>query len=537
MPRCGSILILPAAELRLYFFIMMLRNWRRESRVWNLALVYAFVSLALVIVAFVGNAARESLAAGPAGAQRNADGTYGKDHIDPVKLNGAIFENWPQPRAAIVITGAQDGYLEPCGCAGLENQKGGMSRRADLLAQLAAKKWPVVAIDTGGLVKGFGKQAVLKYEAAIKSLRKMGYAVIGLGTPELILPVDELIVHTAEQDSSVCANVGLYEFDDSILKRYRILDLNGVKIGVTAILSAAEFKKLNNKDLKLRDPLVALNEVVPLMVKERCQRIIVLTYSSSSSEIEALAKAHPQITAFVTSGNGDDPPAQPSIVPGTKNTLLLETGHKGMYAVALGIFDDPQKPLEYQRIPLDARFGDDDRIARIFADYQKQLEDLGLQKLGVRAAPHPTGRGLFAGSSECGNCHTKAYEIWLKTPHATAMKTLVNGTPPRLHDPECISCHATGWEPERYFPYTGGYKSLKETPELAGNGCENCHGPGKKHADAELAETDPKLLAVLRSSMRVARGESGCRQCHDGDNSPEFDFEKYWPKVEHKGKD
>jgi hypothetical protein len=28
-----------------------------------------------------------------------------------------------------------------------------------------------------------------------------------------------------------------------------------------------------------------------------------------------------------------------------------------------------------------------------------------------------------------------------------------------------------------------------------------------------------------------------CAKCHDVDNSPEFHFDRYWPKVEHKGKD
>jgi hypothetical protein len=28
-----------------------------------------------------------------------------------------------------------------------------------------------------------------------------------------------------------------------------------------------------------------------------------------------------------------------------------------------------------------------------------------------------------------------------------------------------------------------------------------------------------------------------CMQCHDLDNSPDFDFQKYWPKVQHLGKD
>ena len=28
-----------------------------------------------------------------------------------------------------------------------------------------------------------------------------------------------------------------------------------------------------------------------------------------------------------------------------------------------------------------------------------------------------------------------------------------------------------------------------------------------------------------------------CMECHDIDNSPDFDFQVYWPKVEHTGKD
>jgi hypothetical protein len=28
-----------------------------------------------------------------------------------------------------------------------------------------------------------------------------------------------------------------------------------------------------------------------------------------------------------------------------------------------------------------------------------------------------------------------------------------------------------------------------------------------------------------------------CMRCHDLDNSPDFDFQQYWPKVKHGGKD
>ena len=56
--------------------------------------------------------------------------------FDPIKENGKIFVDWPKPKLALVITGNQEGYLEPCGCAGLDRMKGGMSRRYSLFRQL-----------------------------------------------------------------------------------------------------------------------------------------------------------------------------------------------------------------------------------------------------------------------------------------------------------------------------------------------------------------------------------------------------------------
>ena len=41
---------------------------------------------------------------------------------------------WPKPKVAMVITGMEEGYIEPCGCAGLDRMKGGMGRRQTLFA-------------------------------------------------------------------------------------------------------------------------------------------------------------------------------------------------------------------------------------------------------------------------------------------------------------------------------------------------------------------------------------------------------------------
>jgi hypothetical protein len=113
--------------------------------------------------------------------------------------------------------------------------------------------------------------------------------------------------------------------------------------------------------------------------------------------------------------------------------------------------------------------------------------------------------------------------------------------PPRQFDPECISCHATGWNAQEYFPYESGFASIDTTPLLSGNGCENCHGPAAAHVEAEQARGATRNLALrdqLRQRLRLTKAtiESTCEKCHDHDNSPQFDFERYWPKVEHRGK-
>jgi hypothetical protein len=44
----------------------------------------------------------------------------------------------------------------------------------------------------------------------------------------------------------------------------------------------------------------------------------------------------------------------------------------------------------------------------------------------------------------------------------------------------------------------------------------------------------------LRAEMRLTLAEAKkntCYTCHDIDNSPDFDFEKYWEEVKHKGMD
>src|SRR2546421_332470 len=84
---------------------------------------------------------------------------------DSVEAKASAFGQWPKPAVALVLTGQQLGYIEPCGCTGLENQKGGLARRQTLIRQLADERgWPVVPLDVGSQVKRFGKQQEIKLD-------------------------------------------------------------------------------------------------------------------------------------------------------------------------------------------------------------------------------------------------------------------------------------------------------------------------------------------------------------------------------------
>ncbi len=468
--------------------------------------------------------------------------------FDPIQENHKFFEGWPKPKLALVITGNLGGYLEPCGCAGLDRMNGGMSRRFSLFRQLRQDKeygWPVVGLDVGGIAKGFGKQAELKFQISVNAMSEMRYSAVTLGLSDLHLPTAEVMALTMPADAKnttmfVCGNVGLFAFDESLLPRTKLIVTGYKTIGVTAVLGKTYMEQLaGNTDLKMNNPEKLLDAAVPLL-KSRANYLVLLAHTTGKEAIE-LANKYPDFNLVVCSDGGAEPPmGSEEIRKG--GTKLIEVGEKGMYAVVLGMFDDPQQPLRYQRVTLDSRFPPSPEMLALMGAYQGQLKELGLSGLGIRPLPHPLKpvNGDFVGTDACKNCHEESYRVWKKTPHSHAFATLQNAAPPRNYDPECISCHTVGWNPTKFFPYQSGYLSEKETPKLTNVGCENCHGPGQLHVRAENHGTAAEQVAA-RKAVRITKEEmadpnsrkQNCWSCHDLDNSPEFKFDLYWPYVKH----
>ena len=407
----------------------------------------------------------------------------------------------------------------------------------------------MLPLDVGNQVRRFGRQAEIKFDTTVGAMHAMGYQAVGFGPHDLRQSIGELaaavISDQNRQQMFVSCNVNVLGF----AAKFKIVDIAGKKVGITAVLGRGEQARIVSDDLIMSPPETALHDILPELKAQQCDLFVLLAYASLA-ESKALAHKFPEFDVVVTAGGGTEPPLEPEILE-SSDTILIQVGEKGMYVGALGVFDDASQPLRYERIPLDKTWRDSRDMLDRLAAYQDQLRTLyaqGLAGLGLRTVVHPSGQS-FVGSAVCGDCHTTAHDIWAKTPHAHATETLVHPPErfeiPRHFDPECLSCHVTGWDAQGFFPYRSGYTDLHNSRSLHGNGCENCHGPGSEHVAAEIGDleaTDEQLILLRRSmQLPLSEAEARCLECHDLDNSPDFHdqgaFDSYWQKIEHRGKE
>lgn len=472
--------------------------------------------------------------------------------------NQKIAEDWPKPQAVIYVSGQQQGYIEPCGCTGLESQKGGLIRRDTLLTSLRNRGWEVIPVDVGNQnreKRSIGPQPQIKFDTTAKAMQMMEYQAVSLGVHDLELTRVDLLQVAGSNEGSprpfICANVVVFS-DPEFFPAFRIVEAGGRKIGITSVIGKELESKVikdpkNEDEVTFSDPQESLKKVIPNLKSQGCDFIVLLAHASLE-ESAVLGAAIEGIDLVVTSGGYGEPTLNAEPIKDSK-AVMVQVGTKGMYGGIIGLFDDAANPIRYQKIAISSQFKDSDRMLKLFTEYQDRLRETGFAGLGLSPSLHPTG-AKFVGSEKCGDCHTQAFEIWKKSPHVHATDSIVaanndRGGIARHFDPECVSCHVTGWEPQRFSPYQTGYESLEKTPHLLGSGCENCHGPGSAHVAAEEGDVEatPDRLKELRQEMvlPLAKAEAKCMECHDLDNSPDFHatgaFEKYWDRVKHYGKD
>jgi hypothetical protein len=214
---------------------------------------------------------------------------------------------------------------------------------------------------------------------------------------------------------------------------------------------------------------------------------------------------------------------RPEILNGGK-TRLVTVGRRG-YNVGVFLFHRDQSP-SYHLVALNDLYDGpgEPMKAVIQRDYRAALEAAEVVAKFPKQAPDGPPGAVYVGAKSCASCHANTFQKWTTTKHSQAFATLLHDAKPgTAFDAECVACHTTG------FKYQSGWRSDATTPHLAGNQCENCHGPGSRHI-TEPANVDFRLR--MRMPNDAARTEL-CLKCHDHDNSPDFDFARYWTQIVH----
>lgn len=408
----------------------------------------------------------------------------------------------PVAATMIVISGDTQGWITPCGCTA--NQSGGLLRRATCLNQLRASA-NVLYFDVGGAGAGNSPFELAKLQATFDGENAMGISAHNIGGSELAVGADALRKISDELHVPlICANA--HQSDGTpIAPAMRIFAASGKRLAVIGVVSP----RYATAGITIDDPRQSILAAIANH-KDQYDSLLVLAYLPDE-ELRQLASALPEADAIIGGPTGQ------SIAPHTVGPVLLAAAtNKGKFLVKLQMPDSAYPQWRGDVIELGPKFADDPTQLANLNAYLDRLKDRDFTAAESGFAPTiPAGAPAnyrIAGSQACLSCHAESAMVWIHSLHASAGAVLM----PRHFqaDPDCLRCHTTG------YGLAGGFVSPRQTPQLYGVGCENCHGPGEAHV------LDPKVHTLFLAFDQ-------CIRCHDEENSPTFKRDVYWLRIKH----
>ena len=296
---------------------------------------------------------------------------------------------------------------------------------------------------------------------------------------------------------------------------YVVKKVGSVKVGVFALMSTKANLGIARDSLKVGDPAVTAKKMVAEL-KGKGATVIVLLSQLGKVESEDLVSTVEGISAVMP--GKDVPILQKGRM--IKNTVACYGGEQGQYLCRTELLLDAQKRSttgEAEAAMLGPEVGEKAEVQKLVKSFEDALNERLRKAEAERQAKLQQDRQVandpdhYLGSEVCIRCHQSEGEQWKTTSHSIAWQTLVDAK--KDATPECITCHVVGYK------QAGGFQSSQATPQLSNVQCENCHGMGTKH--------DAFATAQHQVTQQV------CITCHQGENDPEFNWEKKLPMIAH----
>ncbi len=408
------------------------------------------------------------------------------------------------------------GHIEPCGCA--SGMAGGVSRRKSYLQ--SQKPDHYLLLDAGNVAAGPREWEMLEMQYLLKSYDQMDYHAVNVGYLEASLNVDQLRKLADEHDYIISANL-LDSKGKTIFPPYKIVSISdSYKAGVIGIIDDDLPPGEIGAGLTIAPPADVISRALT-KVKQEADFIVLLAYADEET-MKALAGQFFEIDVIV-GGHVSQPSSKPVM---ENRSAIVYVTDKGKTVGRLDMTSSSGGKFTFDNdiVEMKESLPRDKEIVALIEDYKLNLKDLDIrgmrddeEHLSVISSARSKDSNKYTGSDACKECHAESHKTFLKTKHANAYATLA--AKGHQYNPRCLQCHTTG------YATADGYINERVTKHLQNVTCESCHGRGDHHVKLQSKEDVPYKKAYMKTGK--------CEVCHDADNSPNFDYYKYWEKIKH----
>lgn len=340
----------------------------------------------------------------------------------------------------------REGEVEPCGCQ--VHQIGGLNRLEEFFTK--HQKPRSLFVDAGDTFFSLGKlseyqiqQEKIKAKLLAKTLKTFKLAALSPGKRDFA--AGEGFLKELQQLTGapfVLANLSNKK-GERIFQPSVVVDVDGVKVGIVGLASPDLF--LDDSDYGLASPSKNLEIEAKHLRRKGVHLVVVL----SRLGLEADRKLAKMGLADVIVGSRSLDVLDKAVVVG--KTIIVQPMNQGQHIGELTLdVNDPSK-FEHKLIELDETLEVQNATKKAMEELKTEIRQVALNE-STKAAPTSSERPFVAHPRQCRICHSKQYDFWATTKHASAYLVLFSKN--QHFDPQCVGCHSLG------FQQDGGFNNI-----------------------------------------------------------------------------
>lgn len=428
------------------------------------------------------------------------------------------------------------GNLEVCGCP--IHPLGGVARRVGYIDAFRRRspEAAVLQVDAGYIFSAernadgsdLKEDALLMNDWIVRANEVMNLDVVNLAWLDLAYAGHLLRPNAPlkpEKTALISANIKAVDGSRISPAPYVIRIVTGKRlprpvriafIGVSDRVPEDRAGEIAGSGFIIEDPLAAVKAALA-EVHDKAD-VTVVTGFLSLPMVNRLARQNDDLDIIINA-------EERGLVPDPRqinNALVVFAARETKHLGELRLYVDREGMVDrftVRYVELDEIIPDDPQMARMTRQARSEIDAVQTRMAEEEARayladnPDGTRNSPYVLSETCGKCHVSEYDSWRKSLHSKAFAALE--TRQRVYDAACIGCHSLGYQKQ-------GFINIRATPQFANVQCESCHGAGSAHV------AEPRA-----GNYKTPAKNESCLVCHDRENSPDFDFTRYWPVIEH----